>query len=73
MLCYVYRGLLSTEGVYSRDMGRGNSREGGGAQAPCQADGAAGAQGLGGRVALEEGGAQPEREEHLDETHGVSD
>ena len=54
-------------------MGRGNSREGGGAQAPCQADGAAGAQGLGGRVALEEGGAQPEREEHLDETHGVSD
>jgi hypothetical protein len=23
--------LLSTEGVYSRDMGRGNSREGGGA------------------------------------------
>jgi hypothetical protein len=23
---------LSTEGVYSRDMGRGNSREGGGAR-----------------------------------------
>ena len=34
---------------------------------------AAGAQGLGGRAALEEGGAQPEREQHLDETHGVSD
>jgi len=34
------------------------------ARAPCQADGAAGAQGLGGRVALEEGGAKPEREEH---------
>ena len=27
--------LLSTEGVYSRDMGRGNSREGGG-RWPCQ-------------------------------------
>ena len=29
---------MSTEGVYSRGMGRGNSREGGGAERPGDAD-----------------------------------